>query len=80
MVYGSVVRSLAGHDKNNFQVVIKTSDGFAYVCDGKSRPLEKPKKKNIKHLKLLNTVLSEKCLRSNKSVRLALRSFFKEFA
>ena len=80
MKYGSVVRSLAGHDKNDFQVVIKTEGDFAYVCNGKGRPIEKPKKKNIKHLKLLNTVLDEKCLKSNKSIKVALSSFLKEFA
>ena len=77
MTYGSVVLSLAGHDKNDFQVVIKMDGDFAFVCNGKSRRIEKPKKKNIKHLKLLNTVLNEECLRSNKSIRLALRFFQK---
>ena len=78
MVYGCIVRSLAGHDKDGFQVVVKTEDNFVYVCNGKSRPLEKPKKKNLKHVKKLNTVLDDECLRSNKSIRLALSSLTKE--
>lgn len=80
MVYGCVVRSLAGHDKNGFQVVVKTDSGFVYVCNGKSRPLERPKKKNFKHVRKLNTVLDNECLRSNKSIRLALSSITKEHA
>ena len=78
MVHGSIVRSLAGHDKNDFQVVIKAEDDFVYVCNGKSRRLERPKKKNLKHVKKLNTVLDDECLKSNKSIRLALSSFAKE--
>ena len=42
---GTVVCSLAGHDKGDFQVVIEFDDKYAKVCDGKYRPLERLKKK-----------------------------------
>ena len=74
---GLVVYSLAGHDKGNFQVVINADEKFALVCDGKSRPIERPKKKNIIHLKTTKMSVDEKCLESNKSLRLSLRNLVK---
>lgn len=72
---GLVVRSSAGHDKYSFQVVVESFDKYVLVCDGKKRPLERPKKKNFIHLKPTSTVLSEDCLRSNRSIKSNLRSF-----
>ena len=72
---GTVVYSLAGHDKNTFQVVLDFDDKYVLVCDGKYRPIEKPKKKKIIHVKVSNTVLSESDIITNRSVRAALRAF-----
>ena len=47
---GQIVCSKAGRDKGYFMVVVEEGDGFVFVCDGKERPLERPKRKNIKHL------------------------------
>ena len=51
MQRGSVVRSLAGHDKGKFYIVLQIEDSFALICDGKTKKLLKPKRKNIRHLK-----------------------------
>ena len=51
MKRGLIALSLAGHDKNNIMVVLDANEKEALVCDGKSRKLEKPKRKNIIHLK-----------------------------
>lgn len=75
---GTVVISLAGHDKGDFQVILGYDDSYAKVCDGKHRPLEKLKKKKLIHLKLTNTILSEQNLLSNKSIRKSLRPFIEK--
>ncbi len=54
---GKVVRVLAGHDKGLFMVVTAVEGDFAYLADGKTRKLQKPKKKRLKHLRLTNTVI-----------------------
>lgn len=41
---GQVMRSLAGHDKGDFQTVLKVEGVFAYMADGKRRTLENPTK------------------------------------
>ena len=72
---GTIVYSLAGHDKGDFQVIIEYDDKYAKVCDGKYRPLERPKKKKLIHIKLTNTVIEESFLSTNKSIRNILKPF-----
>ena len=69
---GKVVCSKSGRDKGYFMVIVKCEEGVAFVCDGKERPLERPKKKNLKHLQLTNKVLCSESLNTNKSLRKAL--------
>lgn len=49
---GAVVYSLKGRDAGAYYVcVAEADDKFVFVCDGKTHRLNRPKKKNIKHLK-----------------------------
>ena len=72
---GQVVRSLAGHDKGGFLAVVQVAPPFAFVCDGKRRPLERPKRTKLFHLAPTATVLPEEALRTNRQIRSALRRF-----
>lgn len=56
---GSVVRSIAGHDKGSLLLVVAVEEGYAYVSDGKLRKVEKPKKKKLKHLQGTHYVTEE---------------------
>ena len=47
---GSLVRSLAGHDKDSFFIITEETPEYVYLSDGKLRPVEKPKKKKKKHV------------------------------
>jgi len=53
---GSVVISRAGRDKGYYMAVIGSDNekDFVIVADGKERPLERPKRKNPKHLQKTN--------------------------
>ncbi len=53
-------------------VVVQEDEKFLYVCDGKERPLERPKRKNKKHLCFTNTVLGVDSYKTNKSLKKAL--------
>ncbi len=72
---GQVVRSLAGHDKGDFQTVLEVLPPYALVCDGKRRPLLRPKRKKLSHLAPTATVLPEESLKTNRQIRSALRPF-----
>jgi len=72
---GQIVCSKAGRDKGYFMVVVEEKEGFVFVCDGKERPLERPKRKNIKHIAFTNTVLEKESSITNKQLRKALAIF-----
>lgn len=51
---GDVVLSQKGHDsKKTFIVVATLNENYVLIADGKSRKLDSPKQKNVKHLKVL---------------------------
>lgn len=47
---GQLVRSIAGRDKGAEYYVIRTEGSYIYAVDGKTRRLDKPKRKKIKHV------------------------------
>ncbi len=52
---GDLVVSLAGHDRGEaFVITEMVDDNYALVVNGESRKLEAPKKKKLKHVKVLN--------------------------
>ena len=46
----SLIVSKAGRDKGQLFYVIDTDEQYVYLVDGKSRKLEKPKRKKRKHV------------------------------
>ena len=70
---GRVVISKAGRDKGYFLAVVGFDAEGVLVCDGRERPLGKPKRKNPKHLAATSTVLNEKDMAGNQALRKALR-------
>ncbi len=72
---GRIVCSKSGRDKGYFMVVIGEENGDYFVCDGKERPLERPKKKNAKHLTFTTTFLCEDDYKTNRQLRKALAVF-----
>lgn len=80
---GTVVWAKAGREKGGFFLVVGgVSDKdrtYALISDGKTRKIEKPKKKNIKHLSKTKTVVTLYGL-TNKQVRIILSKFIEECA
>ncbi len=72
---GQIVCSKKGRDKGYFLVVVEEMQNAVYVCDGKERPLERPKKKNVKHLSFTQRVLEPECFNTNKQLRKSLAIF-----
>ena len=58
---GMFARSLAGHDKENLYIIVRREEQFAWVADGKTRTLEKPKKKKWKHLQVFYEIPGPIC-------------------
>ncbi len=74
LVKGSVEISKAGRDKGYYLAVMSITDDGDYVCDGKERPVERPKKKNPLHLAKTHFVLSEEDTATNRSLKKALKN------
>ena len=72
---GRVMRSTAGRDKDTFLAVVGREEESLLLCDGKERPLQRPKRKNPKHLAATNWLLTEQQLSTNRALRKALRAY-----
>ena len=54
-----LVVSRSGHDKDSIYVIVKEEADMVYLADGKLKPLEKPKKKNRKHIQIIKQLPKE---------------------
>lgn len=75
IVKGSVVKAKAGRDKDDFFVVVETDSEYAMICNGKQRPVEKPKRKKLKHLSATKTVVEVSSMSTNREIKKALSAF-----
>ena len=74
---GTVVISRAGHDCGRAMLVVRTDGEFLFVADGKERKLDKPKKKNKKHVRATSRVINPAGL-TDRSLRRTLRELFEQ--
>ncbi|MEE0913404.1 MAG: KOW domain-containing RNA-binding protein [Ruminococcus sp.] len=74
IVKGSIVRAMAGRDKENFFVVLEVDSKYALIADGKRRKVEHPKKKKLIHLAPTKTVI-EGSLETNPQIKRVLSQF-----
>jgi ribosomal protein L14E/L6E/L27E len=51
--YADIVSSAAGHDKGAWFLVVGVEEKHFLLADGKNRPLERPKRKNKKHVRYM---------------------------
>lgn len=75
-------KSLSGHDKNQYYLVVKKEAEFLFLVNGINRTLENPKKKNEKHvqmIKKLPTTVEEILAteQSNLTVKRAIKEYEK---
>ncbi len=52
-IVGMLAASKAGHDKDSVYVIIREEGEYIYVVDGRIRTMERPKRKNKKHVQLI---------------------------
>ncbi|MFA5658575.1 MAG: KOW domain-containing RNA-binding protein [Oscillospiraceae bacterium] len=71
---GCVAKSIAGHDRGLYFVVIKVQEGYVYLANGKERKLEAVKRKNIRHISLTGKVIDLNEI-TNKKLRKLLDEF-----
>ena len=81
-VIGRVVFSKAGRDKGKMFIVVGiVNEDFVLIADGDLRPMERPKKKRLKHLRYTNRIASaivDKMERGAKVVNADLKEAIRE--
>ena len=78
----SLVVSKAGRDKGQLFYVIDTDEQYVYLVDGKSRKLEKPKRKKRKHIEQIprtESRIAEKIRNGEKVLNSELRKELASF-
>lgn len=56
---GKLAISKSGHDKDSIYVIIKEEAAEIYLADGRLKTVEKPKKKNKKHIQIIKKLPKE---------------------
>ena len=56
---GKLAISKSGHDKGNIYVILKEDSVNVYVADGRLKLVENPKKKNKKHIQIIENLSEE---------------------
>ena len=82
---GEFARSKAGHDKEEIFVIFNIEGEYVYLVDGKSRSIEKPKKKKWKHIQPIHRTdsglqkkLEAHSLIRNEDIKRAIKDYQKE--
>lgn len=75
-------KSLSGHDKNQYYFILEKEADFLMLVNGANRSLEKPKKKNEKHVQIIKKLPSavEEILAvelSNLTIKKAIKEYEK---
>lgn len=64
---GGFVKSTAGRDKDDLFIILRENSEYVYLVDGIYRRMDKPKRKNKKHVQIIHhqdAKLSSKLLNS----------------
>ena len=52
---GELATSKAGHDKDRLYMIVGEEGECVYLCDGRLRGVEHPKKKKKKHIQIIHS-------------------------
>lgn len=79
---GQFVTSKAGHDKDTLYVIVAEEGDFAALCDGRLKPVERPKRKRKKHIQPIARTVDEKLVQdlmcgraTNEQIKYAIRQY-----
>jgi ribosomal protein L14E/L6E/L27E len=67
----TVAKSVAGHDKGSWYIIVRQEPGYAFIADGRRRKIGAPKRKNVKHIEITRKTV-ELAFDTDKSLRKAL--------
>ena len=78
---GDIVCALAGRDKEKRFVVVGILDeNYVFIADGKSRKIDSPKKKKIKHIEISSKAANLENLKDGRFTNSILRKIIDEYS
>ena len=54
---GMIVKSKTGHDRGRIYLVMCVAEDRVWLTDGRYRPVSRPKKKNLRHVKIFDRTI-----------------------
>ena len=67
---GMLAVSRAGHDRGTTYVIIGEEDEYVYLADGQTRTVDRPKRKNKKHIQVIKKVQMDQTSGGNKDLEI----------
>lgn len=74
---GCPARSLAGHDKDQYFIILTDEGEYVTISDGKNRTVANPKRKNKKHIQAGKTPLDVGNPATDASIRRELENYLR---
>ena len=74
LLKGSVVMAEAGRDSGGYFVIVEADEKYCLIADGRSRKLASPKRKNIKHIRVTDSMIDLNDI-TDKKLRNTLKQF-----
>ncbi len=72
---GCPARSLAGHDKDQYFIILAEDGEYVTLADGKRRTIAKPKRKKKKHIQAVGQPLFSQFPVTDEMIRSQLKSY-----
>lgn len=73
--FGCPARSLAGHDKNRYYIILTDEGDYVTLADGARRTIDRPKRKKKKHIQAGKEPLPVGCPATDEEIRRALECY-----
>lgn len=74
---GCMARSLAGHDKGRYFIILAENGEYVTLADGKHRTVERPKRKNKKHIQLIKEPLIRHFPMSDEEIKNCIKHYLR---
>ncbi len=72
MQKGRIVVPNAGKDQGKRMAVLSVDEHGVYIVNGREHPLDRPKRKNPRHLIVLDQTVAQSDMETNRTLRRAL--------
>ena len=72
---GEIVKSLAGHDKDDLYMILRCEGDMLWLVDGRLKKLDAPKKKKTKHVQLIHRSVPQQDRDKNEMIQHFLKSY-----